>query len=476
MGGVGSLPHRVNFVYGGRFALVKKRRGDCIVDTLDIDEAVLWQNWRSHCDHKWFIRVENHDIDGLGRPITCIIRNDRHPQRSLRAGQAVCVDSKRWSAQHRWILEYVDTPGTSNAVMSPFYLYNLSDKKYLSIDERSGRAMMQPERPAFLWEFQNAAELRAVSSELPTPSRQNARINIVEELTLEQFAGAIFDAFSGHPFTCDGTRMYTSPDDFVATGSPLGAEEVLEFPHGLADVFQALFGPASSFRQILADGEDPVIFPMKPLSRFPWCYVGATNQKIKIPVKGLQPFEEELRVSLCRDGLGPPVVNGTFASVETFAFFSPALAVQFSSVLRVWPLGDFVTETFHVFYKHGRLGSLRLRSFGKAPPGRAHSQALDGMQDARKRFLSAVIRVLNDAPSRSWTSQGTCPSIRNGAADDIPSRPSSMDAASFILPENSAVNSGWLFTRLGAAGRSCFGGSCLFGLLTKRHMGDCRHA
>eukprot|EP00747_Dinoflagellata_sp_TGD_P067073 gnl/TRDRNA2_/TRDRNA2_155105_c2_seq1.p1 gnl/TRDRNA2_/TRDRNA2_155105_c2~~gnl/TRDRNA2_/TRDRNA2_155105_c2_seq1.p1 ORF type:complete len:429 (+),score=46.07 gnl/TRDRNA2_/TRDRNA2_155105_c2_seq1:125-1288(+) len=155
-----SLPQRVNIVFGGRFALAKTAWGDCPVDVAPAHEVLTNPRDRRSGNNKWLLKVDDGACDDTGRPIFCIIRNDHHPQRSLRAGEPVLLDNTAFATEHRWKLKYIDDSLIkTSAVGSPFYIQSTwtDERRYLAVDETTRRVIMQKELPQLPWEFYDAA-------------------------------------------------------------------------------------------------------------------------------------------------------------------------------------------------------------------------------------------------------------------------------------------------------------------------------
>lgn len=453
--GSSGLPRRVNLVYDGRFVLVKRRTGDCRAESMSLTDMLASPKGRFGWEQKWIIRVEEYD---QARPSVVIIRNDRHPQRSLRATQPVTIDSDKWTPQHRWAMDYLHRDRRVNAVAVVCYLRSMADGNYLAVDEASGEVLMQAQKPPFAWELHNAAATdltpvhnkpacgsfpseeffdcssqssfdemldaancetfcdrcsarcklsnspclrgcnaaRGTQRALPqSPRLQGSDAEVAERHPLQwlSFDGSLSDAFKSHTCSCDGTLRYTPLDEFVRVGCSLGdGIEVGHPPMTLEAVFHALLGRQSKFRCQLTDGDDPVVSPIKRIQQSPWIYVGRTSQLIKVRVKGKLPFEEELRVASCLDTLDAIMRRADGRRPH------PVMAFHFSSVLRFgWPAGDITAEVLHLFSQEDETSPVVLWSFGLVPPGSLQKRTLDGLQEARKRFVEIVLLWLRAA-------------------------------------------------------------------------------
>lgn len=492
-GSESSLPHRVNIVLGGRYALAKPKRGDSPVDVVPAHVLLTSKRHRNSGGYRWRIQMLGDSRDCQGRPTKCIVRNDRHPQRSLRAGATVCADDAQWTDEHYWSLEYVDTDSRqTTAVGSPFRLRSFSNAcgmKYLTVDESSYELVMQTVRPSMLWEFYDSAgntrklsasfsgvytqeydwSLSPMSSCVSSPSTafhieaessssdalasspsrversaavppmptseasspmdlegstpktrpfethhggpesastmeaadslagelatlsesdgnstsalhtaeprssSDAAMRAQEACILQLYHGTLDEACSAHPRSRDGSREFAPPSHFWRIGQSLGEEVVIAPPSiALVSVFTKLFGGSSPLRQRVADAPDAVVTTVQPLQDAMWCGTGTARLTTSVPVLGRRRYEEEVRLVLCHEG------------------GLDKLAVQCVAKLAIgWPVGDFLTETLHVFSQKDD-GPVSLASFGIAQPGAHQQKAIDGMREKRKVYVETA--------------------------------------------------------------------------------------
>merc|ERR1712079_866182 len=104
---------------------------------------------------------------------------------------------------------------------------------------------------------------------------------------------------------------------------------------------------------------------------------------------GKRPYEEELRITLCRtneDGV--------------------QLAVQMACTLKIgMGIGDFKTEVLHIFSQREQDDPVRLRSFGIAQRGGQQQRALDGICEGRAKYVRKARVALCEAPHKMLTLQ-----------------------------------------------------------------------
>jgi len=407
MGSAGSsLPHRVNIIYGGRFALVKTGRGDCPVDMLEVTALFQTASMRRSTSAKWHLKVQEDALDEHRRPLLCLIRNDRHPQRSLRAGEPIMVDDCKWTSEHCWLLEYENrSTGSDETVGPPFHICNLATRRYLAVDEAIGKAVMQNFRPSVTWELLDAgaqctatttaaataaAAAAAADSSSVAPAGQSfAALSsssisdpVADSCGLKQLHGPMAQALSVYTHT-QGGRAFTVLEEFVRDGRPLGEELTLAEPNSmLPGIWEVLYGPNNYFRRDLAEAEDAELSPIALVEGSPWCGWASVKQTCHVAVLGKRPYEEELRVALCR-------TNDEGVK----------LAVQMACSLKIGlHVGDFKTEVLHIFSQRAKGDPVRLRSFGIAQPGRQQQRALDGMREGRAKYVRKARMALREAP------------------------------------------------------------------------------
>merc|ERR1712194_381399 len=160
----------------------------------------------------------------------------------------------------------------------------------------------------------------------------------------------------------------------LEVGTPLGDEiEVCAQSCTLFGLAVALFGSGSTFRNQLAEGQDADVSSIRALHGTAWCGVGTARFSIRVPVLGERPFEEDLRIAL--------------AITDT----SVSLILQVSSKVALgFPVGDFITESVHVFTQSAAGGPVVLKSFGLAAPGRHQEKAMAGMRSSRQTLCDLV--------------------------------------------------------------------------------------
>jgi len=407
-GGRSSLPHRINLIYGGRFALVKTGRGDCPVDVVEVMALFCTPHVRRGSSATWYLKAASGALDEHKRPLLCFIRNDRHPQRSLRAGEPIMADDCKWTADHRWLLEYEDPSKASDeAAGAPFHICSLSTRRYLAVDEATGKPMMQNFRPNMPWEMLDAGascgaapysisdssllsegmmeETASAGRTTVTgsyPPGSGSAETVAETCGLKELHGPMLQALSVHTHT-QGGRAFTQLDKFLRDGRPLGEELTLTEPSTmLQGVLEILYGPGNYFRRDLAEADDAVLSPVKLVEGSPWCGWASVKQTCHVPVLGKRPYEEEFRIALCRtneDGV--------------------QLAVQMACTLKIGlHMGDFNTEVLHIISQRTKDDPVRLRSFGIAQPGRAQQRALDGMCEGRAKYVRKARVAIREAP------------------------------------------------------------------------------
>lgn len=278
----------------------------------------------------------------------------------------------------------------------PFHLCSLADRRYLAVDDASGKAVMQRERPTSLWEIYDATGGRQSTqqsdcSESPLDSIAFpfADGKLLKECGLDTgycglqlFEGPLANALAAKTHAHNGARAFTALDALLKSAAPLGEELELAPPWAtLLGVFQTLYGSTNDFRQDLAEAEDAILEPVRLIAGAPWCAMGSVWQTCHVPVLGHRPYEEEFRVALCED-------QGV-----------AMLAVQMACNLKIgFPVGDFLTEALHIFSQPaGGGGPVRLRSLGLAQAGRQQQRALEGMREARKKYVEKALAALRRA-------------------------------------------------------------------------------
>eukprot|EP00931_Biecheleriopsis_adriatica_P086136 TRINITY_DN60858_c0_g1_i1.p1 TRINITY_DN60858_c0_g1~~TRINITY_DN60858_c0_g1_i1.p1 ORF type:complete len:395 (-),score=54.90 TRINITY_DN60858_c0_g1_i1:16-1200(-) len=391
MGSSASLPHRVNIIYAGRYALCKEGFRDGSLDLVHVEVLD-----RTHTTNKWLMHMDRNNFDAKGRPVLCIIRNDRHPQRSLRAGDPVTADSAQWVAAHHWLLEYEDdhrheAPHRKVSASGAFRLCSLFDRRYLTVDETAGTLVMQNQPPDLFWEFCDASAVSRNSDDgtfcsassfsaasstsslaVPPPS---------EKHWLGVFEGSFEEAVSAAPSRpiAGSQDPFASPETFFSQGEKLGEVELLQAPASLLEVCEALFGPLSDFRKRLAGVEQGELASFKPVcASKPWCVGTTAHYRIAVPVIGQRPFQEDTRLILCQsvgDGL--------------------KLVVQAASKLSLGLGMSFPTASLHIFTQaEVGQGAVCLAAWGLVPAGRHQQRALKGMRDKWDDYVHLARTVL----------------------------------------------------------------------------------
>jgi len=392
-----SLPRRVHLVSGPHRALVLD--GDGLDSVSVVDPAQLHQQGTggsssssSSNEGIWQVRIEGENVDAHGRPLLCVLCADRYPHPALQACNPVRVaDSRSWTAEHRWLLEY-----SQEEVGSPFHLSSLYCRKYLATDDATGNVILQDDRPAALWEFCDVSTL--VLGRAGTPEPKAEALPAVtprctespEELAsgvsgFRPFKGTVAEALQARTHTPDGARAFTPPKEFLEIGVDIGPDcELAEPPATLFGVFAALYGPASTFRQDIADHPDVVVFPVRAVRGAPWCGVGGCRQPWSVPFLGEREYVEELRLALCHA-----------EGVDT-------MAVQIASKVSLgWPFGDTLTELLYLISQESLEQPVRMRSWGIAQPGRTREMVIEQMIDARRLWVEGALRHLSAFPEAS---------------------------------------------------------------------------
>lgn len=194
-----------------------------------------------------------------------------------------------------------------------------------------------------------------------------------EACILQVYHGTLDEACSAHPYSRDGSREFAPPSHFRRIGQSLGEEVEIAPPSiALVEVFTTLFGGSSPLRQRVADAPDAVVTAVQPLQDAMWCGTATARLTMSVPVLGRRRYEEEVRLVLCHEG-----------GLEK-------LAVQCVAKLAIgWPMGDFLTETLHLFSQRDG-GPVSLASFGIVQPGAHQQKAIDGMREKRKVYVEAA--------------------------------------------------------------------------------------
>lgn len=425
------LPRRVNIVCGGRWALAKSGWKDCPAAAVPAHQ-VLTSDARNTGQFRWLVQW----LTDASSP-RCLIRNDYHPRRSLRAGEPVMLDNVEWTSEHVWDVEYF-TQGSRNAqaLGAAFRLINTRRgvKRYLTVCERGTDAnvVIQQDPPDVLWQFFDAAgSTTQLSIDFSTccigamppclaPSWKSDKMREGDSGTLEVFSGSMDAAVAAVAKTGDGARQYTQPSELLRIGTALAEPmEVAQSPATIQGVAEVLFGQNSSFRMLLVDGEHTKV---SPLRRHPQSeHVGVTTAScvLSIPVLGKRAFSEEMRVALCREGSTTTLLIQT---VETSAIG--------------FPVGDVLTERLHLLSQHDA-GPIQLRSVGTAMPGRAQQPALEGMAKVHaSHFIPTFHSALQGADSAALRGASHCgkkqmPSLAASAPQQEAAEPStSLDTCS----------------------------------------------
>eukprot|EP00929_Paragymnodinium_shiwhaense_P074531 TRINITY_DN38156_c0_g1_i1.p1 TRINITY_DN38156_c0_g1~~TRINITY_DN38156_c0_g1_i1.p1 ORF type:complete len:659 (-),score=80.47 TRINITY_DN38156_c0_g1_i1:203-2179(-) len=387
MGAEASFPHRVNVVCGGRYALSKNGWGECPVDVSPADKVLTTPSLRTAGSNRWIVKVLSEDE--CGRAGRIILRNDYHPQRSLRAGDTIVVDDAPWVRDHEWEMEYVDSLRSACSLSAPFHLRSerSSDRNYLTVDVASNRLTLQQEPPDMLWQFFDAAgpttglqlsftglhDLSSVELHQPVQGRCNLAV----------FEGGMEEAFECQKRTCDGSRYYTTPSKMQDMGVKLCEPTVIfDRPCTLYGFYLALYGDDAQLRSKLANGENPTFSPIRPLEHCETCGTGTLTQTVCVPVLGRRPYEEEIRLSLC-------------CTDE-----ANQLVVQISHLLKLgFPVGNFLSETMHIFSQDLKTRVITLLSYGVAQPGRGQDQAYAGMKEKQVELIGLIKELLKSTSS-----------------------------------------------------------------------------
>jgi len=291
-------------------------------------------------------------------------------------------------------------------------------------------------------------------AELPSAGLNAWQLKLVD--------GRLEDVFSAQPDTQDGPRSFPDPEVLFSIGESLcNATEIAQAPSTLYGVYLALLGQDSKFRQRLCDGANPEVAEVHRLQYQPGCGITRAKCLASIPVLGKRTYQETLRIALCRDG-----------TVST-------LAIQVAGTLKIgFPVGDFLTETLHLFTQAGECGPVLLQSWGMAQPGAQQRRALDGMKAKQREYLANVHQAVQEAlPSTLEARVRGLPSSRAAPAGDTPpSRPQPTEApqAEACAPRRSASSpaSPPTSTASGWGGRQqawlswqeCLSGGCLAGI------------
>eukprot|EP00403_Amphidinium_massartii_P022934 CAMPEP_0178391780 /NCGR_PEP_ID=MMETSP0689_2-20121128/11340_1 /TAXON_ID=160604 /ORGANISM="Amphidinium massartii, Strain CS-259" /LENGTH=543 /DNA_ID=CAMNT_0020012335 /DNA_START=69 /DNA_END=1700 /DNA_ORIENTATION=- len=354
------------------------------------------------------------------------IRSDPHPQRSLRAGDTVIVEDV-WNAihDHYWKLDFDEMSGTSgDMVTPPFTIKSMSEGSfggmYLSIDDLTKQVGLSHSLPSGRWAFYDSAgstisvkavfteaaerdrvqstdTMTAISTGVPQDEKRSSTFSALDAPVgaglgvgverLEVLKGSEEEALRAVPETGLGQTAKSRRRAFssfaaMSNGVCLGKEEeVLPAREGvtLHGVFAALYGRGSTFRQQLADGDNPSVSETAAVEGAPWCCRAQATQVIPAGIMGKCPWEEELRMALCH-------CNG-----------KTRLLVHGSASLQL-PMKSFVTEQLHVFTQKETGGPVTLWSVGKAQSGLGSQKAIEGMREKRVEFLRIAQEHLRAAP------------------------------------------------------------------------------
>lgn len=381
MGRAQQLPHRVNIVYDGRFALAKREPGTCSAQLTSTDLGLLVPFARSSEAHKWYVYMDHESVeDKQGRPLLGILRHDAHPQRSLRVGTPLMVDNASWTASNFWLIEYDDCCSRAGAVTASFSFCSLADRRYLAVDEASGQLCLQTKRPAGLWDFYDAAGTSDIAQAVvcrALPIADSAHF-------LQTFEGSLDEALrQAEPGTA--SMGFRPASCFATEGVPLGEEVVVAGPPATpAGICRFLFGPEGTLRQRLAAvaSDDAQFEAFRQVGGAPWCAASSASYRIAVPVLGRRPFQEAMRLALCIDGN------------------QAKMAVHSSSRLSM-PAGFTMnSETMHVFTKESK-GPVRLSGFCVVPPGHWRDRTLTEMRSKFLEYAKLVQDVLAEAPPDS---------------------------------------------------------------------------
>eukprot|EP00928_Gymnodinium_smaydae_P023989 TRINITY_DN19570_c0_g1_i1.p1 TRINITY_DN19570_c0_g1~~TRINITY_DN19570_c0_g1_i1.p1 ORF type:complete len:500 (+),score=64.44 TRINITY_DN19570_c0_g1_i1:80-1579(+) len=418
-GGESRLPRRVSIVFGERYALATRSAGSGAVDVASVAELQHAAQMRSRParEHRWMVRADGQRRDASGRPLQCVIQSARLGRNTLCAGQPVRVDNARWSAEHRWSLEYADA-GAPNARRWQCRLRSLSSGDaggYLAVDQASGCLVMQRSPPELLWEFYDArrrakatapadlaqqpslrpvlpppvteevlhAKQRVKASAPADPAEQPHVPPTMSRADTEVFAGSLDAAASVHPCTNDGSRKYSAPSALLVSGAVLGEEVEIAGAHAsLADVFESLFGAGSPFLMRIANARDAVVTPVEPVVGAAWCGISTVKLSTVLPVLGQRRYEEELRVVRCKDD------------------DADKIAVHISAKCALgFPVGDFLSETLHTFSKRNDSSAVTLSSYALVPPSGHARRALEGMREKRVVYVGIARDVIGSSLS-----------------------------------------------------------------------------
>ncbi|CAJ1403973.1 unnamed protein product [Effrenium voratum] len=177
------FPARVNIVFGRRWALTKKKHGNCPADIDHISEVQKEDQFRRNCDYRWLIQSDSR-LEGV------LIRNDHHPRRALSGGIPLRLESASKSdANQRWTLCFANgSPG----LQQPFQIKSVRSGMYLVVDEGARLVTLQKDAPEQQWQLHDATR-NAVPAFIP--GKVSPR-SVVEELQLEAFDGDAASAFS----------------------------------------------------------------------------------------------------------------------------------------------------------------------------------------------------------------------------------------------------------------------------------------
>lgn len=376
----------------------------------DLADTVLNSGKRRNGEHKWFLNVL--EPDNGKRPTRCLIRNDSHPQRSLRAGSPVRVEHAATpSDEHKWTLDYDwEVVKSVTAIDVPFRITIMLDVglRYLNIVD--GSVVLVEERPEECWELFDASDRRPPASEVCSvpsvrsmPSVESflgiARAGTSDAL-VEVFEGTPDDVFS-HDINCS---RYMVPSQFLSVATQIGDEvEIAAHPATLTGVMEVLYGPSSPFRMRLCDGEQPEAPALRRQPGSTFIASGYAKLLAQIPVLGKRWYSEEIRLAMVRDdGIDKLLVQT-----------AEKCAIGF-------PVGDIFTQKLQVFRQEPG-GPVLLVTHGHAE-GSHKDKALDGMLKKREtHFLVHLRDTLDKAEPDSLAGlriDTPCPPIDEATGGD----------------------------------------------------------
>ncbi|CAJ1403974.1 unnamed protein product [Effrenium voratum] len=377
------FPARVNIVFGRRWALTKKKHGNCPADIDHISEVQKEDQFRRNCDYRWLIQSDSR-LEGV------LIRNDHHPRRALSGGIPLRLESASKSdANQRWTLCFANgSPG----LQQPFQIKSVRSGMYLVVDEGARLVTLQKDAPEQQWQLHDATR-NAVPAFIP--GKVSPR-SVVEELQLEAFDGDAASAFSAPQSSPLGSFSSAGPlpapgPDFSPVAKLFGevvlsnALEVLP-GHGWAplQVLNRIWGRGSSFMhryQARRNGRDVVWSGLDFREERPWQACGELKCQVNVPVLGWRPYQEVTRFALCYE---PEAFAATFPGAD-----GEVLVVQQVGSTDAGRFGKFRSETLFLFCQPKVPGPTILRAFGCSPTGAFLNKQAEGQRQAHNDFLKA---------------------------------------------------------------------------------------